>query len=89
MYEYFLNIVQISPKNCPNIIRTLSDTAKIFPKQYPDIAQILSKALSIHCPNIVQIFPKYFTNIIQSIFDFCPNMPEYMIIYYPDEVKKI
>ena len=80
MNKNFLNVVQISPKYC----HILSRYYQILSKY---IAQILSKALSIHCPNIVQIFPNYCTNIIQLLFDFCPNMPEYMIIYYPDEVK--
>ena len=70
MYEYFQIVVQISPKYCPILSRYYQILSK-----YQDIAQILSKALSIHCPNIVQIFPKYCPNIIQLLFDHCPNIP--------------
>ena len=83
MSIYCLNNVRIFPKCCPNfteimsyIIQILSDTVKI-PRYCPNIIQ-----------SIVYTLPKYCTNIIQLLFDFCPNMPEYMIIYYPDEVKK-
>ena len=69
MYEYFLNVVQISPKYCPILSRYYQILSK-----YQDIAKILSKALSIHCPNIVQIFPKYCPNIIQLLSNHCPNI---------------